>query len=516
MKHTTKQTTGRKGFVLLTVVLVSALLIASSLMFGAQLVAESRITTTDAVFKNALSLAETGVNVTLSEIKNSASASAAWAQALQDAPHQRIGSVVPVPSMHGTYKVDVRLVGTATSVPNQSNQYSGTVEIDSTGAIYPPSVSDADMLTSTEFIARRRVQTRATVIWTYVPAHVIPGTPATDPTEGTPEVPEEGYWETTAFGMGYGVFTGGNFSTQGSALEVNGDIYAGGDANIKKNSIKNGKVYAHGTLGGNPPNGSSGGVPTIPYPVIDTAYYRALFTAYVNGTYPYDTPNNQIPGTNPAEYYTCTNPAYVGNQRAAFGVDALAALTTPVTVDGKTYRVIPSSNATAALAYMTNSTAAYFVSGDLHVNAQTTLSGTVVVDGAIVVNGGANINAGTKMPALLATGDFIKNNGNATINGLVYTEGNFTGNGTADIVGALYARGTVSMSGNMKITYDASVDSIVTGATWVVTKSYQPAVPGNPGSPGTPDTYVQAQYSICDVKQLEQSGRSWVELAPGA
>jgi len=324
-----------------------------------------------------------------------------------------------------------------------------------------------------------------------------------------PEVPEVGYWATVESGVGYGVFTGGDFSTQGSAKEIQGDICAGGNASIKKNSVSGGKVYAHGSLTGSAPTGSRGGVPSVAFPVIDIPYYRSLFTAYINGTYPYN-------GTNAA--YTNTSSSTAGGlaNRALYKVDQLAALTSNVTIGGNTYKAIPSGNATAAMAYMTNSTASYFVSGDLHVNAQTSLTGTLVVDGTIFVNGGANILAGTKMPAIMATGDFVKNNGNATINGLVYTEGSFTGNGTADIVGALYARGTVNMSGSMSITYDASIDAIVTGSTWVVTTPYQPAVDGAKGQAATSDVTVPAVYQVDDVQRLDQSQRSWVEVAPGS
>lgn len=497
------RSTRKRGFVLLTVVLVSAVLILSSLMFGAQLMAETRITKTDTAFKNALSLAETGLNTTLSEIKNSTSD--AWAQYLQSGGH--IGDVVPVASAHGTYQVNVTVKpGTVVDVrdPNTGeitvDHYTGTIIVDSTGVEYPPSVALGEMAGSTGYTARRRIQTLAQAMWTVTQD---PGQPYIAPGAGSPE---EGYWDTSEFGIGYGVFTGGDFSTQGSAMEINGDVYANGNADIKKNSISGGKVYAHGSLTGKPPAGSIGGVPAQSFPVIDTAYYRSLFTAYINGAYPYNG-NVQIPNSTPPAYYTDTS---LAANRAKYNVDKLAALTSEVTVDGNVYKTIPSGNATAALAYMTNPTASYFVSGDLHVNAQVTLTGTVVVDGTIFVNGGANILAGTKMPALLATGDFVKNNGNATINGLVYTEGSFTGVGTADIVGALYARGAVTMNGNMSITYDSSIDAVVTGATWVVTK---PKVDGTTGQEYKAPTTT---YKMDNVKRLEQSGRSWVELAPGS
>jgi hypothetical protein len=130
---------GRRGFVLLTVVLVSTLLIVSSLMFGAQLLAESRISKTDAVFKSALSLAEVGLNTTLSEIRNGSKSdpsSSTWAERLQ-AGTDFVGPIVPVASMHGTYEADVAIDGSLDSLGG--DRYQRTIVISSTGVAYPPS-----------------------------------------------------------------------------------------------------------------------------------------------------------------------------------------------------------------------------------------------------------------------------------------------------------------------------------------------------------------------------------------
>jgi hypothetical protein len=504
-----KSAGGRRGFVLLTVVVVSALLILSSLMFGAQLSAESRITKTDAMFKNALSVAEAGLNNTLSDIRNATSD--AWAKELQERGGDSVGPE-PVASMHGAYEVDVAVIGSRTSLPD--NQYRGTILIGSTGAVYPPSVALSDMATSADYTARRRIETLALATWTYVPLRVIPGSPEVLPGAGSPAIEEVGSWNTTSFGINYGVFTQGDFDIGGNAKEVNGDVYAGGNATIGGlKNIVNGKVYASGELQGKYPAGSKGGVPRIPFPEIETAYYRALFTAYVNGTFPYNAFNNPIPGTSPAQDYTCTNPLVVGNMRSAYQVDDLRSLTQEITEGGKTYRVIPSDHASAALAYMTNPTAAYFVEGDLHVSGQTELTGTLVVHGNFVLNGGAKIVSGPKMPAILVTGDFDRNNGNAATYGLVYAMGNFTGSGTGDIYGALISGGDVKMRGTMNVYYDPSLGSLVTAATWVVTQQYVPAVPPTQGRAAVPDQTIPAVYRIEKVQQL-LTGRSWVEVAP--
>jgi hypothetical protein len=492
----------RRGFVLLTVVLVAALLIVSATMFTAQLAVESRITKTDAVFKSALSLAEAGLNTVLSDISNNADTEV-WARRFEGGGYSV--PIAPNTIAHGTTGITVDVVGEPVSTGNPENpdQWTAEIELTAIGVVFPPSVVTADMPTSSDYMARRAVLTRAQATWTFRDAQ-------------THVHPEDAHWDLTTNSVGYGVFTGGAFSTQGAAKEIHGDIYAGGLATIKKDSIVDGIVYSSGGLAGKPPDGSIGDLPKKGFPYVDVSYYRDLFTAYVNGTFPYDSPNNQIPGTgtdavtNPVARYTCTaqNGAFViegAINRAIYGVDALRTLTTewidPLT--SKVYRVIPSTNATASLAYMTNSTAAYFVFGDLHISSSTTLTGSIVVDGAIRVNGSADINAGIKMPALMATGDFVKNNGNAEIHGLVYTEGSFTGRGTANIEGALYAFGEVSMSGTMDIEYDSSIAGIVTGATWhVVTAAEE----------HTSEPYYRMDY----LERVAPGGRVWVEVAPGS
>jgi Tfp pilus assembly protein PilX len=513
----------KSGFVLLTVVLVSALLIISATMFTAQLAVESRITKTDSVFKSALSLAEAGLNTVMSDIKNNADATT-WADRLENG-----GYDVPVAVsalMHGTTSVTVDVVPGTKVATGVADQYTAEIELTAIGAVFPPSVSATDMPTSLDYMARRAVLTRAQATWTFRDAYTIlhpeiPGNPGSD------AIPEVGHWSVTPFSIGYGVFTGGAFSTQGAAKEIHGDVYAGGLATIKKGSIVDGIVYSSGGLAGQPPAGSVGNAPSLNFPYIDVSYYRALFTAYVNGTFPYNAPDNQIPGTgtdpvtNPVAYYTCTNPLVVGNMRSAYGVDDLRDLTTEVMVDGKIYRIIKdvpedpirSDATTEALVYMMNPTAAYFVSGDLHITGNITLTGSLVVDGTIFVNGNADIEAGVKMPAIMATGDFVKDNGTADIEGLVYTEGSFTGTGTANILGALYAYGEVSMSGTMDIEYDSSIGSIVTGATWIVDIPGEDAVGPTTGTAEWYE-YIPPFCRMDDLGRVAEGSRVWAEVVP--
>jgi hypothetical protein len=520
-----KSVSGKRGFVLLTVVLVAALLIVSSLMFMAQLGAETRITKTDAMFKSALSIAEAGLNTTVSEIASGSASdpdSSTWAELLNGGG--RSGSPPEsVSAMHGTYQVDVDVVD-STSVQTiddpeyKEYEYTGNVTIGSTGAVYPPAAA----LGGSDYSARRKVETKVIAVWTRT-VRLDPGQPYIKEEKGHGDIAADGYWtDIRSFGIDYGVFTKGDFEIGGNAREVNGDVYAGGNADIGNlKNIVNGKVYATGELKGKLPAGSKV-VPRITFPEIDTAYYRALFTAYVNGTFPYDTGTRQIPGAPTGTFYTCTaRDGVYGVQgainRARYGVDILrdGDLTVEVTEGGMTYRVIPSDHAQAALAYMTNPTTAYFVEGDFQVNGQAALAGTLVVHGNFVLNGGAQITSGPNMPAILVTGNFKKNNGNAATYGLVYVKGDFGGSGTGDIYGALVSGGNVKMTGTMNVYYDASLGSIVTGAKWIETRKFEKGHGDITGQLEIPPHEESPEYRIVAVRTLDISGRSWVEVAPG-
>ncbi len=89
----------RPGFVLLTVTLVGALLFISALMFVSQLTTESHVTKTDAYFKSALNIAETGLNSTLMDISQGVG-EGTWAQAFQSGGDSL--SAVASSAVHGT------------------------------------------------------------------------------------------------------------------------------------------------------------------------------------------------------------------------------------------------------------------------------------------------------------------------------------------------------------------------------------------------------------------------------
>ena len=139
----------RRGAGLITVVLVGAILMLSAMMFVNQLAAEGRITKTDAAFKSALSLAESGLTETLSMMRAGVDPAGNanpqyWAQLLSS-HSATVGPVVDT-RVHGTYVTDFTVVtDTAVDLRNDASahivQHTASVDVVATGAVYPPSVT---------------------------------------------------------------------------------------------------------------------------------------------------------------------------------------------------------------------------------------------------------------------------------------------------------------------------------------------------------------------------------------
>ena len=486
-KHTEATTyvwRSRRGFALITVVLVSAVLVVSAFMFTAQLMTESHVTKTDALFKNALSTAEAGLSTTLSMIRSGQSPDGVpWAQRFADAGTAVVTGTQSAGGTRGAYAVEVAVVTSPTAeAPVKYNEthptatrtvkyWRGTVDLVSTGAVYPPSVES--MLSGTSlssgYSARRAIKTRTVAYWT----KTIEVSGASDPTVTT-----------ITFPIDYGVYTAGSLSIKGASKEWHGDVFANGDVYVQKTgSIVGGEAYAGGEITGNPPGVAHENQTPIAFPELDTAYFKNMARAYIEGTFPYDAATNPIPGTSPVQYYTCTNPLVPGNKRALYHVDQLAS---------------PSDPYHPNQAYFLDPTAVYFNDGPMQLTGGA-LQGTIVINGDAHIAGNVTLTTGQKLPTLLVTGNVTKDAGCSEIQGVVYTGGTFTGRGTATIKGALIARGSVDMSGTMDVYYDTSLTSISTGGT---------VDEGNPGT--TTRTFGLDKL----VLPGSSDGRIWQEVLP--
>ncbi|MFA4932714.1 MAG: hypothetical protein WC625_07410 [Caldisericia bacterium] len=474
-----RQIRRRPGFVLVTVTLVGALLFISALMFVNQLTTESHVTKTDAYFKSALNIAETGLSNTLMDISQSVG-TASWAQVFQSGGDTL--DAVPSSAVHGTYQVDVDVVGTPESLG--SDQYRGEVQVMSTGAVYTPAVTD--MVASSEYAARRGVRMSTVATWTYVP-------PYTETTDDT-IIPAK--YEPTTFDIDYGVFTGGNLVIKGSSQEIHGDVFANGNVYIQKSSgLVGGDAYAAGTVTGGIPAGDKfPGQTPIPFPEIDIVIMHHLFDAYLRGTYPY---NGTVAGM------TNTSFTPLGLiQRAIWNVDRLVAA---ARVDGATgWYELPSMTPITAdvCSALIDPSAVYYFDGDVKLASNSALSGTIVVDGQFFISGNVEVGTAGTLVNIIATGDVTKDTGCSEINGLVYTGGSFTGRGTADINGALIARNSVDMSGSFNLTYNDSLSPITIGGTLVTEEQF---IPGE-------TVYHPPFYNLDDFEQPVSGERMWQEV----
>jgi hypothetical protein len=452
-------------------------------MFVSQLQTEGHITKTDAYFKSALNVAETGLNNVLTEMKQAAgatadpTASAQWGEWLSSGAH--IFDPVAVETPHGTYQVTVKVVGTPVVV---GNQHSAEVQVTSEGRIYTPAVTS--MIGSVDYAARRAVRSNTTAVWTFVPSQ-----PGSGPVWVGPE------YEPTTFNIRYGVFTGGDLEIKGSSQEIHGDVFANGNIDIQKASgLVGGVAYAAGTVtGGIPASAKKPGQTPISFPEMDIPTMRQLFDAYVRGIYPYD-------GTVAGLTNTSHTAAGLIN-RTTFHVDALMAAARLDSTTG--FYELPSmvpitSTVRSALI---DPSAVYYFDGDVKLASNSALSGTIVVDGKFFISGNVEVGTSGTLVKIIATGDVTKDTGCSLINGLVYTGGSFTGRGTADINGALIARTSVDMSGNFNITYNGNIPPMTTGGTLVSAGHW------TDGTAGTP-----ASYKLDSLSLPASGDRMWQEV----
>ncbi|MHB8071051.1 MAG: hypothetical protein ACYDHF_03740 [Candidatus Cryosericum sp.] len=488
----------RPGFVLITVVIVGALLFMSAAMFISQLTTEAHITKTDAYFKSALNLAETGLSDTMTTIQNGTGAQKTqWAIWFQE-DHGHIGAAVPGTGVHGTYQVTATIVGAPT--PLGGNQYRGELQLTSVGTVYPPSI--ASMIGSTAYVARRAIRSRTIATWTYIAPYDDPGIPVVvDPVVSPVTIP-----------IRYGVFTGADLTIKGASKEIKGDVFANGNIFIQKASglqsfgspPQGGNAYAVGTVtGGIPASVQHAGQAEIVFPVIDTALMRTMYDAYVTGKYPFNGGNPDYPDTR------TTTADGLANRVAYHIDDLLAASTTWIDPLNSLHqlKVLPGGSISASVsAAMMNPKGFYFFDGavDLPKNSAAAWSGTIVVNGNFDIHSNITVGSSGQLMNLLVTGNITKDNGCSTINGVVYTNGTFSGNGTAALNGALLAKGSVYMNGTLDITYVPNLPAIMTGGTVIQEGST---------TPGTP-THYPAVYALGDTPLTKPDAGSalWQEV----
>lgn len=496
MKYTVGHS--RKGFALMAVVVIAAVLVVSGAMLTTQLLTEGHVTKTDAIFKSALNVAEEGLNTTLSSLRTQSvppGGTTAWLALLEGQANVVRNGQVPTPvivvgtverdGVRGGYRSEVTVVASpapglvsdtetetdaAGTLTTTTDKWTLHVRVASVGAVYPQAV--ASMLSggtqlADGFSARRAVRTNSVVQFTV--------TRRTGTTAGT-------FIPATTYNVDMAIFTGGDLSIRGSSQEFDGDVLAKYDVYVhKSDGIVNGVAYAGGTVSGQVPPGSLGGVTVPPLPDIVGSLpgYILMNEAYLNGTLPYD-------GSDTANY---TDTRHYLDDGVTVNPNYIKYHIAELTVAPDNYR------------YFTDPTAVYYVDHDLHIASSANLAGTVVVDGNVFISGSVDVVAGAASVAILATGDVTKDTGCSYIEGVIVAGGTFTGRGNADVYGAIICGGSVDLSGNYNIRYDKSLTGFPNGDGKFI--------PGGTYS-GTPG------YVLDDLALPDPGDRIWQEFTPAS
>ncbi|RIE16230.1 hypothetical protein [Candidatus Cryosericum septentrionale] len=533
----------RSGFALLSVILVGALLLTSALMFLSQLAAESSITRSDASFKTALNVAETGINNVVSDVNYGHPTTwgeLLWDQIVSVDPVTKVATVtgvaqtvgpVDVPrGSHGTYTVAVKVKAATAETTDTATQtvtvYSGTLQLTGTGAVFPPAVTDMTGAGSALFSTRRGILTETNAIWSKTVTKSVTTTQSVTP---------------STFLINYGILAGGDLTISGSSNATGGDVFTNGLILLEKAASVASPYKAYTVVGPQTkPNGQvignfptdrlTSGVAPIEFPALNLDYYRTMYDAYIRGLYPYNKINtNLIPGTGgttgiPPQYYPCTDPVILGTQYYILGVDKLAAKSVEGSLvlknaDGTTRKALelPGSELPAVAAFLTEKTAVYFVSGNATFQGGS-ISGSLVVNGDLRLTGNVAMSSGGGLPTVVVTGIVERDAGCGQMTGLFYVGGfvgdaqhplsayqakdaglSFTGNGSPNFTGALLARGGVELSGDWNLARDASLTSLVTGGTVVQNVT---------------TTILGTAYDVSKLQLPPANQRVWKEVNP--
>jgi hypothetical protein len=325
----------------------------------------------------------------------------------------------------------------------------------------------------------------------------------------------------------YALFSGNSISFSGNAQTVNGDIHAIGLIDLGKANqvrVENGNaetedgfvVYEHGqggtVDGGKLDTTTSPPAPKITFPIINIDTYTNLANALRAGTPPYDgqpvKDENGVPilDKDGHEIYF----ANTSNDIVKLAIRSyLGAPGTSSTLDGINNFYHDLINGTGELtphpggltiaqlenlqAYM--GSIVYYVQGPVTINAQFACAGTLVVDGDLSINGGATVgdpnNPGAS--AILVKGNIIRSNGNADLYGLFYSTGSVKGVGTFDCEGSVITQGSMDLKGTYTVKY--------VPLTW------------NPNAGPNEGHYETTGSSITSAASGSNSSYSWKEIS---
>lgn len=253
--------------------------------------------------------------------------------------------------------------------------------------------------------------------------------------------------------VNYAIFSGTNIIYNGDAQTVNGDIYANGMIDLgkpKKVRVKNGTAYAHGSITGNgiAENGAYANIPEKPFPMLNKNYYINLAYNFKNGLYPYDGTEPNFPNTNYSEiiniiytYLGSNNYSEINNIKIFYN-DLKNKTGLFTNLDNNKWLDLKNKARNIV----------YYIQGNTHIAGNFEAEGTFVIDGDLIINANSEIRNPGGL-AFLVDGDINRANGTAYMEGLFYSTGSLTGQGTFDLKGGIITKGSVDLNGNFNITY---------------------------------------------------------------
>jgi len=304
----------------------------------------------------------------------------------------------------------------------------------------------------------------------------------------------EGHWETESNSsvFDYALLSGADILFGGSAQTVEGNIHAIGtiDLGTAKNQYRVGnevdeengikydaegevKIQGVGKVTGKSLQGNE--APKIPFPEINIPAYETLANAFKTGTVPFDGSVSGFPNTNSAEEPSIIQlviQSYLGAPNVSSTVSEIQSFYNDLMNNtGPFLSLNPSqisdlqTNIKAAVFYVDADSPLNGGNGDgtiqsneeITINGNYSFQGTIVINGILTLNGNATIgdvnNPGGS--AILVNGDIdtSKLTGTAALYGAYYSNGSITGKGTFDCYGSIVTKGSIDLKGNYGVTY---------------------------------------------------------------
>ena len=502
----------RKGFALITVVLIAALVFMSIIGVVLKVVPEKAISVARTSSERALTVAETGISKVTVDLRNADLKNNVINPT--DADHYltpaiiaqiatvNVGTVISIPEKnystnpYTTYSVKIKkTVGepwdptVAGTSADETKIIIVTVYI--LGTVYKGSS------TNSEVAARKAFKTEMQITYNKKTDLGTLGDPGT---LGTGSV----VW-------GYGLFSGANIIfDNGNAQSVDGNIFSDGDIYMgqpKKTRVKNSAAYAHRGIweNGGADKGKYVGQTEITFPTIHIDYYQDLATAFKTGQPPYngtvitDPDTGEVLYTYPNTSSDSTSDSIVmAVVQSYLGTGASSSIDQIQTfyndLKNRSGGFLSLNDTQWGSLWNNAKSIVYYIDSTAHVNGNFTAQGKISFNGDFMINGNASIYNDGGL-AILVNGNIVKANGTAELHGLFYATGTFSGGGTFDVYGAIVTGGTINVGGTFNVYY-RPVNMPTTGID---------------GTPPTPPT--GAALTSSTVYSATQSESSWQQIS---